>query len=163
MLRWPAIRNLQDGISRLRPVDRAALAEIMREEGKRTENGLHIPYKCSEGYWTAGYGRNLQTARFTEAEVQRWVREDYENAVRQAETIPEYADLSKNRKRVIAQMVFQMGLSGVNKFINMRRYLRLKDYEGAAIEMLKSKWAEQTPARARRMAVRMRLDTWPSG
>ena len=52
-------------------------------------------------------------------------------------------------------MVFQLGKTGVSKFRNM--WSALKDetppnYKKAAAEMLDSRWAKQTPNRAKRMS-----------
>lgn len=57
---------------------------------------------------------------------------------------------------VICSMVFQMGRFGVSKFRNMWKAIYAEDYAQAAVEMLDSKWAKQTPNRANRLARRMR-------
>ena len=60
--------------------------------------------------------------------------------------------------RVVTNMVFQMGLSGVRSFRLFWGFLRAQDYENAAKEMLDSKWAqEDSPKRARRLAREIRL------
>jgi lysozyme len=57
-------------------------------------------------------------------------------------------------------MVFQMGASGVSKFRKMLAALDKKDYDLAATEMLDSRWHEQTPKRAQRLALQMRTGQW---
>ena len=49
-------------------------------------------------------------------------------------------------------MVFQLGKTGVSKFKNMWKALSEKNYIGASYEMLDSRWAKQTPNRAKAMA-----------
>ena len=51
-------------------------------------------------------------------------------------------------------MVFQLGKSGVSKFRNMWKALQQDppDYKEAAVQMLDSRWAKQTPNRANDMA-----------
>ncbi len=53
-------------------------------------------------------------------------------------------------------MVFQLGETGVSKFKNMLKALKEgPDYQTAAIEMLDSRWAKQTPNRAEAMSSEM--------
>ena len=52
-------------------------------------------------------------------------------------------------------MIFQMGANGVSKFKNMLLALRNKSYTVAAKEMLDSRWAKQTPNRAKELSSRM--------
>jgi len=138
-------------------MDHAAVASLKKEEGLSLK-----AYQDTLGVWTIGYGRNLQTLEVTELEAERWLHEDYNKALELSNQIPEYKDLSENRKRVITAMVFQLGLRGVYKFKKMRDALRHERYSEAGEEMLDSKWAEQTPARAGRMANRLVADTWPN-
>ena len=53
-------------------------------------------------------------------------------------------------------MVFQLGRTGVKKFRNMWKALSEHNYIGASFEMLDSKWAKQTPNRAKDMADQMK-------
>ena len=45
-----------------------------------------------------------------------------------------------------------MGVSGFSKFKNAIKHLENKDFENAAIEMLDSRWAKQTPNRAKKLS-----------
>ena len=54
-------------------------------------------------------------------------------------------------------MVFQLGRTGVSKFNNMWKCISLnKIILGASFEMLDSRWAKQTPNRAKAMAEQMK-------
>ncbi len=53
---------------------------------------------------------------------------------------------------VLTCMVFQMGHTGVLKFKKFLAALQRQNYVTAAAEMLDSRWAKQTPERARRLA-----------
>ena len=53
-------------------------------------------------------------------------------------------------------MVFQLGRTGVSKFNNMWKCLSEQNYIGASFEMLDSRWAKQTPNRAKSMANQMK-------
>lgn len=61
---------------------------------------------------------------------------------------------------VLTEMAFQLGLSGTYKFTKMWAALEEQDYVTAAAEMLDSKWAIQTPGRAKELSDIVReLDT----
>jgi lysozyme len=45
-----------------------------------------------------------------------------------------------------------MGISGFSKFKKTIALLRLREFKGASIEMLDSKWYRQTPNRAKKLS-----------
>ena len=45
-------------------------------------------------------------------------------------------------------MIYQMGYNGVSKFTNTLKLIKDGRYQDASIEMLDSKWAQQTDERA---------------
>ena len=53
---------------------------------------------------------------------------------------------------VLLSMSYQMGVTGVTRFKKMLAAMLLKDWTKAADEMLDSKWARQTPNRAKRLS-----------
>ena len=53
-------------------------------------------------------------------------------------------------QKILVSMVFQMGRRGVGNFRNFLAAVRVHDWPTAADEMLDSRWARQTPARANR-------------
>ena len=57
---------------------------------------------------------------------------------------------------VVANMAYQMGTNGVEKFHNMFNAIRTQNYDQAASAMLNSLWAAQTPNRASELAERVR-------
>lgn len=60
--------------------------------------------------------------------------------------------LNDARQDALICMVFQVGAVGVSKFKATLQALRDGNYDLASNHMLNSKWAKQTPARAKRMA-----------
>ena len=56
---------------------------------------------------------------------------------------------------ILTEMVFQLGKNGVRKFKKMLRAITIKDYQEASVQMIDSKWARQTPERAKRLAKMM--------
>ena len=65
-------------------------------------------------------------------------------------------DIDEIAQEIIVEMVFQLGKNGVSKFRNMWKALAEKNYIGASYEMLDSRWAKQTPNRAKAMAKTMK-------
>ena len=67
------------------------------------------------------------------------------------------ANISDEAKIIIIEMVFQLGKTGVSKFRNMWKALQQNppQYSVAASEMLDSRWAKQTPNRAKEMSNHM--------
>jgi lysozyme len=57
-------------------------------------------------------------------------------------------------------MAFQMGTDGLLGFKNTLALIRDGKYTEAADAMLASKWATQTPARAKRLSDQMRSGQW---
>ena len=71
--------------------------------------------------------------------------------------LPFWPKLTDDRRRVLANMGYQLGVAGLMGFSRMLLALARGNYEAAAREMLDSKWAKRdTPERARRLAERMR-------
>ena len=110
------------------------------------------PYKDSEGILTVGYGRNLESVPFSESEVDLMFSHDLKRAKTGAESIYVYEHLNEVRQGVLIEMVFQMGVTGVGKFKKFLSAALQCQWDVARDEMLDSKWAKQTPARASRLA-----------
>lgn len=137
----------------------------------RIEEGLRLwPYRCSENKLTIGYGRNIEAKPLTGDIGRRFqqngciTREDAEillgmdaaEALRDAaRLVRNWAALTVGRQAVLGEMVFQMGFAGVMAFKKMRKAIEAGDYMLAKTQMLQSKWAKQTPDRAKRYAARM--------
>ena len=65
-------------------------------------------------------------------------------------------DIDEQAEEILIEMVFQLGKTGVSKFKNMWKALAELNYVGASYEMLDSRWAKQTPNRAKAMAKTMK-------
>lgn len=63
-----------------------------------------------------------------------------------------YDNLNATRQDVMISMVYQLGFGGIAKFKKFIAAMERKDYDTAAVEMLDSLWARQTPKRAKRQA-----------
>lgn len=133
------------------------------------EEGLKLkPYRCSQGKLTIGIGRCIDTNPFTEEEkraIGDWehgitknaammlFRNDITRCERQLrDNISFYLKLDKERQFALLDMCFQLGLNGLLKFKKMLDYMRWGKFQLASKECLDSLYAQQTPARAKRIA-----------
>ena len=60
--------------------------------------------------------------------------------------------MPKTIQNVVIEMCYQLGVTGFSKFVKTITYLKDKDFKSASVEMLDSKWAKQTPNRAKEMS-----------
>ena len=65
---------------------------------------------------------------------------------------PFFDSLPSDCKDVLMEMCYQLGVTGVSKFKKALKAMEDGDWEKAADEMLDSKWAKQTPRRAKEMS-----------
>ena len=126
------------------------IAQIKNDEGFRSDM-----YECTAGKTTIGYGLNLE-AGMSEQLADVILRFMVSQLKTQLAEYKWYRLLNDSRKGVIINMVYQLGLGGVQKFKNMIAALEVQDYDKAAIEMMDSKWFKQTPHRANRLIEIMR-------
>ena len=68
----------------------------------------------------------------------------------------DFEDLPEEAQRVIANMMFNMGLTRLSNFKNMKLSVDARNWDVAADEMVDSKWYYQVPNRAKRLVERMR-------
>jgi|TARA_R110000851_G_scaffold121681_4_gene250596 lysozyme len=115
--------------------------------GKRTVGVGHL---CVEDFWE-------DDKEYSEEMLMNILKDDLKNAIEGAERLlKDCLILDSLAKEIIIEMVFQLGETGVSKFKNMLKALKEgPDYQTAAIEMLDSKWAKQTPNRAAAMSAEM--------
>ena len=119
------------------------------------DEGLRLmPYRCSSGVLTIGYGTAFP---LTEQEAHLLLRHRLQGVLDQCERrFQWWPKLSPARQQVVASMGYQLGLDGLLRFRRMLAALERGDYRAASDEMLDSKWAiSDTPARARRLAQMM--------
>ena len=107
-----------------------------------------LPYRCSEGYLTIGVGRNLDDRGITQEESRFLLKTDMEIVLKEAATLDYWDELNDARKLVIADMIFNLGLSRFIRFVKFAAALRIHDYTLAAHEMMDSRWATQVGRRA---------------
>ena len=114
---------------------------------KRTVGFGHL---CVEDHWEDG-------KKYDKEYLEKILKEDLQYAINQGEGMCQDLKISDDAKFLIIEMIFQLGSAGVQKFRNMWKALQKDppDYKEASVQMLDSRWAKQTPARAREMAEQM--------
>ena len=68
----------------------------------------------------------------------------------------DFSELPEEAQRIIANMMFNLGLPSMKKFRGMKRCVDERNWAGAADEMVDSKWYDQVTNRANRLVKRMR-------
>ena len=117
--------------------------------GKRTVGVGHL---CVEDFWE-------DDKEYEEDFLMDILKKDLQEAIRGARSLMEEhdcVDIDEQAEEILIEMVFQLGKNGVSKFRNMWKALAEKNYIGASFEMLDSRWAKQTPNRAKAMAKTMK-------
>ena len=138
------------------------LNQLRRHEGLRLD-----PYKCSEGYLTIGYGRNIETNGISEAEAEFMLMNDLVACESELKDEGWYNQLDETRRAVVLNMAFNLGKPKLMQFKKFIGALSDDDYETASKEMVTgsdgvspSKWASQVGSRAYELADQMRTGQW---
>ena len=123
------------------------------EDIKNEEGFKGVVYKCTEGFDTIGYGTKLPLTKEEATLLLEYrlgkLKSELNSSLYALEAPAEVWDILYN-------MAYQLGVPGLLKFGKFIKALQNKDYSQASIEMLDSKWASQTPNRAKRLADRMK-------
>lgn len=125
---------------------------LIRHEGLRLK-----PYTDTVGKMTIGVGRNLSDVGISEDEAMAMLEVDIDRALNAcASSFPFFAALDSVRQDVLVDMCFNMGINGLKNFARTLGLVAQGDYDNAAREMLKSRWAIQVGQRAADLARMMK-------
>ena len=148
------------------------LEQVMTPQGierlKQDEGYRKFVYQDMVNIPTIGYGYNLEAnilhlnatdiAKFNRAGLQEAEASELLERVvglissRLKHELPFWSKLSLERRDVLVNMAYNLGVDGLLKFETTLRILSVGNYSAAAEQMLKSKWAKQVPNRAARLA-----------
>ncbi len=138
---------------------------LLAEKMLKLDEGLVLkPYYCTERVPTIGYGRvigkkgdPLPNITANKAEEEKFLRERVrELSYNLMSRYPNaWSKCNQARQAVLIGMAYQLGFTGLSQFRNMWQALSVGDFKRASDEMLNSKWAKQTPNRAKRYAEQM--------
>lgn len=165
----------------------AACTTFLRDK----EGVRYRAYRDSEGYWTNGCGRLIDPRKgggyseaeqavmlahdphravksilewiLTDAEVDMLLSNDINKAVTAMALWPSWKRVQGNVARMVAMtsMCFQLGEKGWAGFTNSLAMIAAGEFGHAADNMLLSKWAKQTPERAKAVTGLMRTGLMP--
>lgn len=145
----------------------------------RLHEGLELlPYRCSAGKLTIGYGHNIDANGvpdwlenecagylaygISRPQAERLLREDIDDVLRIiGGAIPVFTELSDVRQAVLIDMCFNMGWPTLSGFKRMLAAVSRFDFEAAATEMQCSAWFHQVGDRSRRLVAMMCHGLWP--
>ena len=133
------------------------------ESVKKHEGFRNSVYKDTLGKRTVGYGHLCvedhweDNKPYDKKYLEEILEKDLQYAINQGEGMCRDLKISDEAKFLIIEMIFQLGSAGVQKFRNMWSALGEDppNYKEASVQMLDSRWAKQTPARAHEMAEQM--------
>lgn len=138
------------------------------EEGWREK-----PYLCSEGYPTIGYGFRIGPKGAPISQYQFTLPIEAGAAWLEALLTKTRSDMMQRprisaamnacdevRQAVLISMAYQMGVAGLDGFKGTLASIAASRWDEAETGMLNSRWARQTPGRAKRHAEQMRTGDW---
>lgn len=136
------------------------IRQLKGDEGVRS-----TVYSDSLGYATIGIGRLVDPRKTSvglrQIEIDFMLQNDIEDRINMlSKYLPWFQNLDSARQGVLLNMAFQLGVAGLLAFKTTLALADKGDYNAAADAMLQSKWAQQTPARAQRLAAQMRTGQW---
>lgn len=136
------------------------IRQLRGDEGERSQ-----VYQDHLGYWTIGVGRLVDKRKpgsgLRPKEIAYMLNNDIDDRASElTKRIPWFDKLDPVRQGVLLNMSFQMGVEGLLGFKTTLRLVEASQYVAAADQMLKSKWATQTPQRAKRLSAQMRTGVW---
>ena len=125
---------------------------------KKNEGYRCGAYKDQLGNLSIGYG-HLITAKeknfFKQKSSKRFLLKifyvDLKKAISDFKKNYDYNNLSDSIQEVIIEMIFQLGIKKVLKFKKFYYFIKNKQLYLASLEMIKSRWYQQTPRRVNRL------------
>lgn len=133
--------------------------QLNRDEGRRKS-----AYPDTLGYLTIGVGRLVDARKgggLRDDEMDYMLRNDINDRIDAlTRALPWFQNLDDARKGVLLNMAFQLGTDGLLAFKNTLAKVQGGDYDAASAMMLQSKWATQTPERAKRLSDQMKDGKW---
>lgn len=131
---------------------------------KEAEGFEPLPYRCTAGKLTQGYGRNLEVYPLSEEEeatlnedgsvseevAEKWAYNELLNCELRLTNAPSFKECNDIRKAVLLDMAFNIGFNGLMKFRKMHSAIIEHDWLQAGLEMKDSAWYVQVGNRSKR-------------
>ena len=124
---------------------------------KQHEGYVGIVYKDSLGIDTIGYGFAIKDLELDEDVCEIILERKVKDLQDRVDNkFNWYRYMPPEIKDIVLEMCYQMGVYGFSCFKKTIAYLQDKQWEKASVEMLDSRWAQQTPNRAQEMSNRVK-------
>lgn len=127
----------------------------LAESIKKHEGFRDVVYKDSLGNLTCGWGHLLaEGSKVSLAIAEIFLAQDIATAVNDFMKLPNNyrRKLDEARRRVIVELIFNMGLSRLLGFKKFWVAVELEDWVEAKVQLLDSHWAAQVKGRAEELA-----------
>ena len=123
------------------------------ESIKKHEGFSAMVYKDSLGIDTIGYGFAIKDLELDSDICEMILERKVKNLKDRIEIkFDWYKYMPQEIKDIVVEMCYQMGVYGFSRFKKTIAFLQNKEWEKASVEMLDSRWAQQTPNRAKKMS-----------
>tara|TARA_Y100001963_G_scaffold32688_1_gene45413 strand:+ start:28 stop:450 length:423 start_codon:yes stop_codon:yes gene_type:complete len=123
------------------------------EKIKHHEGFVEHVYDDSLGIPTIGYGFAIKDLILDEDIAEEILIRKLEKLKRNANSRFKWLeDMPVEVQEVVVNMCYQLGVTGVSKFKKAISAMQERDWVTASEEMLDSKWAKQTPNRAKELS-----------
>ena len=141
--------------------------EQLREQLEVDEGCVYEIYNDHLGYATFGIGHLVTESDPEQGQslgtpvssdrVAEAFESDIQSVLRDCNILySDFHNLPEEAQQIIANMMFNMGRPRLSKFKGMKHGVDTQDWDGAADEMVDSRWYSQVGARAERLVARMR-------
>jgi len=133
--------------------------QLKEDEGERLK-----VYKDTRGFPTVGVGHLVRPAdmlqvgdRITPEQCDIFFDYDLARTVVDCKReIEGWADFPDEVQEILANMAYNLGITGLLKFKNTFSFLRSKNYDKAANALVASRWYSQVGNRSKRLVARLR-------
>ncbi len=116
----------------------------------RLPNGNHKLYKCPAGFYTIGWGYNIEAHGLDDSDAERLLNSALSVAQSEvAKIISNWRDIDTVRRSVLIDMSYNMGISKLKKFKKMIAAIKKEDWKEAAAQMKDSAWFKQVGNRSK--------------
>ena len=132
--------------------------ENIKEMLIKNEGLVCQPYHCNAGKLTIGVGRNLDANGISEDEAMYLLENDIQRVIDSLDkNWSVWRQLPIPCQEIAIDCTFQMGITGWMNFRRTRALMEMGAYLEASEEILRSKYAVQTPNRAARNSRKLAL------
>lgn len=121
---------------------------LIRHEGLELK-----PYRCTSDKLTIGVGRNLDDRGITHTTAMQMLDEDIELSIEDLRrNLSWFDDMPEPVQEALINLTFNMGIVRLMQFRKTIAFLRDREWDKAATEMLDSRYATQVGRRADEVA-----------